>query len=147
MSESRLKMGVVQPEAYKAMAALEKYLSATSIDPRHKELIKVRASIINGCAYCVDKHSKDALKLGESVQRLMLVGVWREARNLFTEEEQTIFLLTEEITNIQHGGLSDETYRKSIALFGEPKTAEMMMAIITINAWNRIGVATEMHPQ
>jgi AhpD family alkylhydroperoxidase len=144
---SRLKMGKVQPAAYKAMDSLDKYVSNTSIDPRHRELIKVRASQINGCAYCVNEHTGDARKLGETEQRLYLVSVWREAKNVFNEEEQLLFAMTEEITLIHQRGLSDELYNKSIALFGEVKTAEIIMAIIAINGWNRIGVGLNMEPE
>jgi alkylhydroperoxidase family enzyme len=91
-------------------------------------------------------HSRDARKLGETEQRINLISVWREAENFFTEEERTIFAMTEEITLISQHGLSDNTYEKAIALFGEEKTAQIIMAVITINAWNRIGVSTRMQP-
>ena len=143
---TRFKMKQVQPAAYVAMGALDKFVIASSIDPRHQELIKIRASQINGCAYCVHSHSHDARKLGETEERLYLVGVWREAKNAFTEEEQLILAITEEITLISQHGLSDELYNKAIALFGEEKTAQIIMAVIAINAWNRIGVSLKMEP-
>jgi AhpD family alkylhydroperoxidase len=144
---SRFKMGKVQPAAYKAMDALDKYLETSSIDKRHRELIKIRASQINGCAYCVNDHTGDALKLGEDPKRLYLVSVWKEAPNVFSEEEQLLFAITEEITLIHQHGLSEELYQKALALFGEEKTAQIIMAAITINAWNRIGVSLNMHPE
>ena len=137
-------MGKVQPAAYKAMDALDNYVSNSGIDKIHQELIRIRASQINGCAYCVNYHSGDARKLGETEQRLYLISVWREAKNVFTEEEQLLFAMTEEITLIHQHGLSDELYNKSIEIFGEEKTAQVIMAIITINAWNRIGVGLNM---
>lgn len=140
-------MGKVQPAAYKAMDALDTYIDNSGIDKIHRELIKIRASQINGCAYCVNYHSGDARKLGETEQRLYLVSVWREASNVFTEEEQLIFAMTEEITLIHQHGLSDELYNKAIEIFGEEKTAQIIMAIITINAWNRIGVGLHMKPE
>lgn len=94
----------VQPEAYAAMMALEKYLDSTGIDPLHKELIKVRASQLNGCAFCLDKHTKDARKLGETEQRLYLLGAWWEAPQ-FSEQERTILVMTEEITFISQRDL------------------------------------------
>jgi AhpD family alkylhydroperoxidase len=143
---TRFKMKKVQPAAYVAMGALDKFVIASSIDPRQQELIKIRASQINGCAYCVHSHSHDARKLGETEERLYLVGVWREAKNVFNEEEQLILAITEEITLISNHGLSDELYNKAIALFGEEKTAQIIMAVIAINAWNRIGVSLKMEP-
>ncbi|HWB24435.1 MAG TPA: carboxymuconolactone decarboxylase family protein [Chitinophagaceae bacterium] len=143
----RFKMGKIQPAAYKAMDALDTYIGNSSVDQRQQELIRIRASQINGCAYCVNYHSKDARKLGETEQRLYLISVWREAPNVFTQEEQLLFAMTEEITLIHQHGLSDELYNKAIALWGEEKTAQVMMVIITINAWNRIGVGLNMHPE
>jgi AhpD family alkylhydroperoxidase len=139
-------MGKVQPGAYTAMKALDSFVAQSGIDKVHRELIKIRASQINGCAYCVNLHSNDASKLGVSEQRIRLVSAWKEAGDIFSEEERLIFQMTEEITLIHQRGLSKESYEKSVFAFGEEKTAQIIMAIITINAWNRIGVATEMHP-
>ncbi|MEO6894959.1 MAG: carboxymuconolactone decarboxylase family protein [Ginsengibacter sp.] len=144
--ESRFKMGDVQPEAYKALLELNKYVARTGIDKLQHEMIKIRASQINGCAYCVNSHTRDARKLGETEQRIYLMSVWREAPNVFNEEEQLLLEMTEEITLIHQHGLSDNLYNKAITLFGEEKTAQIIMAIITINAWNRIGVSLSMHP-
>ncbi|MBS1566690.1 MAG: carboxymuconolactone decarboxylase family protein [Bacteroidetes bacterium] len=142
----RISFARVQPDAYKAMGALDAYVSSSSIDKVHGELIKIRASQINGCAYCVNKHSSDARKLGVTEQKVYLVSAWKEAGEVFTEEERLILAMTEEITLIHQNGLSQASYEKAIFAFGEEKTAQIIMAIITINAWNRIGVATEMHP-
>ena len=144
---TRFVMADVQPAAYKAMYALEKYLNASSIPPIQRELIKIRASQINGCAYCVGMHTKEARKLGETEHRIYLVNVWREAPNVFAEEEQVLLAMTEEVTLISQQGLSDALYEKAIALLGVEKTAQVLMAIITINAWNRIGVGLKMHPE
>jgi len=143
---TRINFNDVQPGAYDAMDALDKFVEETSIDKLHRELIKIRASQVNGCAYCVDSHSHDALKLGVPLQKVLLVSAWREAKNIFSEEEKLLFRMTEEITLIQQKGLAEETYQKSIEVFGEEKTAQVIMAIVTINAWNRIGVATELRP-
>ena len=144
--KKRINFNAVQPKAYDAMDALDKFVDESSIDKLHGELIKIRASQINGCAYCVDAHSHDALKLGESLQKVLLVSAWREAANIFSEEERLLFHMTEEITLIHQHGLSNETYAKAIETFGEEKTAQIIMAIITINAWNRIGVSTHLRP-
>jgi AhpD family alkylhydroperoxidase len=144
---SRLKMGKVQPAAYTAMFGLDKYLETSGIDKQHRELIKIRASQINGCAYCVHEHTNDALKVGIDPQKLYLVSVWREAPNVFSEAEQLLLAITEEITLIHQHGLSEDLYNKAIALFGETGTAQVIMAVIGINAWNRIGVSLNMHPE
>lgn len=144
--KKRILIGKVQPTAYKAMGALDAFVENSGIDKVHRELIKIRASQINGCSYCVNKHTMDARKLGVSEQRVYLTSAWKEAGEVYTEEERLIFAMTDEITLIHERGLTGETYEKAIAAFGEEKTAELIMAILTINAWNRIGVATEMHP-
>jgi AhpD family alkylhydroperoxidase len=144
---TRFNMAAVQPEAYHAMSALDKFNNTSAIDKLQREMIKIRASQVNGCAYCVDHHTKDARKLGESEQRVYLISVWREAPNVFNEEERLLLEMTEEITLIHQHGLSDELFDKAVGLFGEAKTAQVIMAIITINAWNRIGVSLNMHPQ
>ncbi|RFM29468.1 carboxymuconolactone decarboxylase family protein [Deminuibacter soli] len=143
--EPRFSMYKVQPEAYKALLAMEEYLKTTSLTETQKELIKIRASQINGCAFCIDMHTKDARKHGETEQRIYLLNAWREAPH-YTEEERIMLAMTEEITLIHRHGLSAETYRKAIAAFGEVVTAQIIMAIININAWNRIGVALHMQP-
>jgi AhpD family alkylhydroperoxidase len=143
----RFKMGKVQPAAYKAMDSLDNYVSNSGINRLHQELIRIRASQINGCAYCVNSHSGDARKFGETEQRIYLISAWREATNVFNEEEQLLLAMTEEITLIHQHGLSDELYEKAIALFGEEKTAQIIMTIITINGWNRIGVGLKMKPE
>lgn len=143
----RLNFGKVQPGAYTAMDALDEYVTKAELNPMYKELIRIRASQINGCAYCVDQHSRDARKKGETEQRVILVSAWREAGSIFSEEERLIFKMTEEVTLIHQSGLSEATYEQAIALFGESTTAQIIMTIITINAWNRIGVSTEMHPK
>jgi AhpD family alkylhydroperoxidase len=145
--KARFKMGRVQPAAYKALDALDNYVSNSGIDERQQELIRIRASQINGCAYCVNQHSKDARKAGETEERIYLVSAWREAENVFNEEERLLFAMTEEITLIHQRGLSEELYEKAIALFGEERTAKIIMIIITINAWNRIGVGLKMQPE
>lgn len=142
--KQRINILKAEPEAYKAMMGLDHYLAGTQLDPLHKELIKIRASQINGCSYCLDKHSHDARALGETEQRLYVLNAWRET-SFFSEQEQAILALTEEMTLIRHH-VSDETYEKALELLGEQYLAQVMMAIIAINAWNRIGVATRMQP-
>lgn len=141
--EKRININEVAPQAYKAMFALEGYLATTQLTKSQKELIKIRASQINGCAFCIDMHTKDAIKNGETPQRIFLLNAWRET-SLFTEEEKAILAITEEITLIHNKGLSDITYQKALQLFDENRIAEIIMAAVTINAWNRIAVSTQL---
>jgi len=140
--ETRVNILKTTPEAYKAMMALEKFIASTSLTPTHKELIKIRASQINGCAYCINMHTRDARKLDETEQRIYLLNAWRETK-LYTEEEQAILALTEEVTLIQNH-VSKETYDNARRLFDEEYLAAIIMMITTINAWNRIAISTEM---
>lgn len=130
------------PEMYKAMFALEKSLAASDLSKTHRELIKIRASQINGCAFCINMHSRDARQHGETEQRIYLLNAWRET-DLYTPEERVILALVEEVTRIQHH-VSDKTYREAVELLGESYTAQVIMATVTINAWNRIAISTEM---
>ena len=143
--EKGVNINQAQPQAYKAMYALEGYLATTELSKTHKELIKIRASQINRCAFCIDMHTKDALKNGETNQRIFLLNAWRETE-LFSEEEKVILELTEEVTLIHNRGLSDETYNRAEQVFDQNYIAQLIMAIVTINAWNRIAISSKMQP-
>ena len=142
----RIDFNIVQPAAYDALDALDQFVNASSIAAELRELIRIKASQINGCSYCVDAHSRDAKKMGEPEQKIFLVSAWREAGDIFSAEERLVLQMTEEITLIHQQGLSEVVYEKAISHFGEEKTAQIIMAIITINAWNRIGVSTQLRP-
>ncbi|KDN55736.1 carboxymuconolactone decarboxylase family protein [Flavobacterium seoulense] len=141
----RVNINETEPQAFKAMYALEGYLATTQLTQSQKELIKIRASQINGCAFCIDMHTKDALKYGETTQRIFLLNAWRETQ-LFTEEEKVLLAITEEITLITNKGLSEETYAKAEQFFDKNKIAQIIMAVVTINAWNRIAISTQLEP-
>ena len=141
---ARLNIATVDAAAYKAMLGLEGYLQKTSLSPIQKELIKIRASQINSCAFCLDMHTKDAVKYGETPQRIFILSAWKEAKELFTEEEQALLAMTEEVTLISQNGLTEETYQKAKSVFNDNQIAEIIMAIVTINAWNRIAVSTHL---
>lgn len=143
--KQRMDYKKAEPKVYEAMSFMEKTVKGFGIEPKLLELIKVRASQINGCGFCLDMHSKDARKIGESEQRLYAVAAWWETP-FFSEEEQVALKLTEEATLISKKGVTDETYQKAIALFGENGFAQLLLAIITINGWNRIAVATHLAP-
>jgi len=140
--QKRLNIKQAAPDALKAMIGLESYLSRISISKTAKELIKIRASQINGCAYCINIHTQDAVKNGETNQRIFLLSAWREAGNIFTEEEKAVLAITEEITLIHQQGLSDQTYSNAVHFFSETQIADIITAVITINLWNRVVLST-----
>lgn len=142
----RLQMNRVSPEVYQAMLALTD-AAAKDVDPDLAELIKIRSSQLNGCAFCLDMHTQDARNRGISEQKLTLVGVWEEAGDLFTERERAALALTEEITELTgRGHVSDKVYSLAAELFSERELSQVIAAAMTINAWNRIGVATRLSP-
>jgi AhpD family alkylhydroperoxidase len=142
--KQRIALGQVDPAAYKALRALETYLNESGLEPRHRHLIKIRASQINGCSYCVDMHVSEALADGEDPRRLHALAVWRETP-FFSEKERAMLALTDEVTRLPNG-VSDGTYGAAAELLGEKYLAAVIMAIIAINAWNRVGVTTGMQP-
>lgn len=143
--ENRMNLFKVEAEGYNTMLGFEKYIAATELTKTHKELIKIRASQINGCAFCLDMHTKDALKYGETQQRIFTLSAWRDTP-FFTKEEQAILALTEEVTQISNH-VSDKTYSDAVTLLGEKYVAQVIMAIIAINGWNRIAITTGMQPE
>ena len=132
----------VEPEAYKAMRTLEMYTRSTPIDPILRELIKIRASQINKCAYCLDMHTQEAIARGETQRRIFALSAWKESP-LFTEEERAVLQLTEEVTMISEDGVADDTYNKVVQFFGENGIAQLIMQIVVINSWNRIVISTK----
>ncbi len=141
---NRIKINQAEPAAYKAMLAFDHYVETSPLSTKHKDLIKIRASQINGCTYCIDIHTRDARKAGETEQRIYALTSWRETP-FFDEQEQAILALTEEVTLISNK-VSDDTYNNAAALFSKEYLSQIIMAIITINAWNRIGVTTKLEP-
>ena len=142
--QKRFNIKAAAPNALKAMIGLETYLSQCSISKTTKELIKIRASQINGCAYCINIHTQDAINNGETAQRIFLLSAWREARGIFTEEEKVVLAITEEITLIHQSGLSDDTYINALQFFSETQIADIITAVITINLWNRVVLSTHL---
>ncbi|MDF1613225.1 carboxymuconolactone decarboxylase family protein [Stygiobacter electus] len=141
--EKRISIKDLEPDAYKAMFQMEKYLSSCDLEKKYLELIKVRASQINGCAYCIEIHVKDALEMGESQRRLFALSAWWESP-LFNEKEKIILKMTEEISMIADKGLTTSTYERAIKHFSNNEIAQIIMQIITINSWNRIAISTHM---
>lgn len=138
-------MAEVVPEAYKAMFGLEKYINGSGLDMTHKYLIKVRASQINGCAFCINMHTEEARKAGETEKRIYALNAWWDT-DYFTAKERALLALTEEVTRIT-GRVSDKTYDEAVSLLGEKYTADAIMAIVAINGWNRMSIATHLKPE
>jgi len=139
--DQRIDVLELEPQAYRAMTGLEQYLKGTDLSLKLRELIKIRASQINGCAYCIEMHTKEAKKAGESEQRMYALSAWWESP-LFDEEERVALAMTDEITKITERGLTKETYQKAEKLFSSNAIAQIIMQIGVINIWNRIAVAT-----
>lgn len=142
----RIRIKELEPNAYGIMEQFEKYLETTELSKTHRELIKIRASQLNNCGYCLNLHSKEALKSGEDESRIYMLPLWKTVPMFYSEEEQIILQMTEEITFI-HNGLSDETYNRAMDLFSKNYVAQIIMAITVINLWNRIGVSTHMEDE
>lgn len=123
------------------MYHLSTVLNKTSLTPIQKHLLKIRASQINGCAFCINMHTQEALNDGETQQRIFLLNAWRETE-LYSAEERAILAVAEEVTLIHQHGLSEVTYRQASALFGPDMIADIIMATVLINAWNRIAIST-----
>ncbi|WBB66880.1 carboxymuconolactone decarboxylase family protein [Micromonospora sp. WMMD812] len=140
----RMNAAEVAPEAYQAVLGLEKYVRA-NVDHTVLELVKLRASMLNGCAYCVDMHSTDALRAGESSRRLFAVAAWRESP-FFDERERTALALTDAVTHLGEHGVPDEVWDAAAKQWSEKELADLVMAIATINVWNRIAVTTRTQP-
>jgi AhpD family alkylhydroperoxidase len=141
---ARLAVGTVAPEAYKAVMGMESY-SRRHNDPVIYELVKLRASMINGCAFCVDMHSRDALAAGEDSRRLFGVAAWHDAP-FYTERERAALALTDAVTRLGDDGVPDDVWAAAAKHFTEEELANLLMAIATINVWNRLSIATRTEP-
>ena len=141
--KERINVQQLEPNSYKAMIGLENYLHSSGLSRQLLELIKIRASQINGCAYCLDMHTKDAMANGEEPRRLFAISAWWESP-LFNEKERAALKMTDEITRISEQGLSDEAYTLAKENFTDNEIAQIIIAIGVINVWNRIAVATHM---
>ncbi|MEU2624973.1 carboxymuconolactone decarboxylase family protein [Streptomyces sp. NPDC007157] len=141
----RLDWIKLAPDVYKAMIRLDTAASR-GVEETLLNLVKIRASQINHCAFCLDMHSKDALAAGESAERIIQLAAWRESRHYYTAREIAAIELTEAVTVLGDGYVPDEIYSKAAAVFEETELAHLIAAITTINAFNRFGVSTRMIP-
>ncbi|MGH3508701.1 MAG: carboxymuconolactone decarboxylase family protein [Nocardioidaceae bacterium] len=142
----RLSIAQVDPAANQAVLAMEQYVRAGDLEPALLELVRIRASQINGCAFCLDMHQRDARANGEDQRRLHVLPGWHEVSDLFTSRERAAMLLTETVTRIADGGVPDDVWDQVSKEFNEAETVRLLMAIATINVWNRLAVSTHQQP-
>lgn len=132
-------------DAYRAMLGVEKYLAQCSIEPAIRELVKLHVSQINGCAYCIDMHWKDARAGDETEQRLYSLPAWRETP-FYSQRERTALLLAEQLTKVAHHPLSEEVLEQAKAEFSDQELLDLAWVVAAINAWNRVNIAVSMEP-
>ncbi|HMJ13905.1 MAG TPA: carboxymuconolactone decarboxylase family protein [Polyangiaceae bacterium] len=140
----RMDLQSTAPDALKAALTLEKYVRS-SVDHKLLHLIKLRASVLNGCAFCVDMHSTEAVLAGESSRRLFAVAAWRESP-FFTDVERAALALTDAVTQIDKQGVPDEIWESARAIWSEKELADLLLAIATINVWNRLSISVHAQP-
>ena len=142
----RFDLSKLEPASYRALLALERAVRESGLEASIRHLVKTRASLLNGCAYCIDMHTAEALADGETKERLFLLPAWHEAP-CFTDKERAALALTDAATRLGEGGVSDAVWAEAVRLWGEDGTGKLLFVIATINAWNRIGVATRLVPE
>ncbi|MCP3818890.1 carboxymuconolactone decarboxylase family protein [Streptomyces sp. A3M-1-3] len=142
----RLQWAKLAPEAYKAMISLDAAARKGSLDPVLLELVKIRASQLNHCAFCLDMHTKDAFAAGETVERVIQLSAWEESRHFYTAKEIAAIELTEAVTVLTDGFVPDDVYERAAKHFGDAEMAQLIAAITVINAWNRFAVTTRLVP-
>lgn len=145
MMNVRMNHYTANPEVYRAMSLMENRVKESGLDRITYELIKIRASQINGCAFCLDMHVKELRKLGETEQRIALISVWRESP-CYTDQEKAVLELTEAVTRISEHGVPEEIFNRIRTFYSEKETADLIFAINVINCWNRIAISTGMFP-
>jgi len=143
--EQRFNYFKAAPDAYKAMSSLETYLRGCGLEEGLLHLVKMRASQINGCAFCLDMHSKDLRALGETEQRIYTLPAWRECP-WFTDRERAALAWTEALTLVTEGHVPDAVYEEARKQFNEKELTDLSVAITTINAWNRLSIASRTTP-
>lgn len=138
--EQRLKYPQISPEGVEILAKLEAYIKKSGLEPGLVELVKLRASQINGCAYCIDMHTKDARSHGESEQRLYGLSAWRES-SFYTARERAALAWVESVTLISHDHVPDAVYNQARDHFSEKELVDLTLAVIAINSWNRLAIS------
>ena len=143
--QPRIDYAAVAPGAVKAMHGLERYLRECGLERSLLELVKVRASIINGCAYCIDMHTRDARAAGESEQRLYALAAWQETP-FYTERERAALEWTDAVTLVAQTHVPDEVYERVLPHFSDEEIVNLTLAVATINAWNRLVISSRTVP-
>ena len=143
--QARLDIQKIDPQAYRAMAGIETYVRNSGLEHSLLHLLKMRASQINGCAYCLDMHSKDARALGETEQRLYALNAWRETP-FYTDRERAALAWTEALTLIGETHAPDDVFEEARRHFSEAELVTLTMAIVAINGWNRLAIGFRMPP-
>jgi AhpD family alkylhydroperoxidase len=141
-SNQRLSINDVDPGAYQAVLAMETYVHDGKLEPRLLALVKMRASQLNGCAWCLDMHAGEARAAGEDQRRLDVLSAWREASSLFTERERAALAFAEAVTLIGQAGVPDPVWQDLTRSFDQNETVRLLIAIAAINVWNRLAVST-----
>lgn len=141
----RMSSAEVNPLAFEAMMSLEEACRSSGLDPTLYELIKLRASQINGCSFCIDMHGKDLQEKGESFERILLLTAWRET-SIYTDKEKVVLELVECVTRISETGVPDDLYKRVMEHFSEKEYVDLIMAINVINSWNRLAISTGLSP-
>jgi AhpD family alkylhydroperoxidase len=139
--QERLRYGKASPDVYKAMMALTQAVEKTGLSPQLIDLVNYRVSQLNGCAFCLDMHSKDLRARGETEQRLYMVSAWREAPHLYSDRERSALAWAEAVTRLENQQVPDTVYDMARKEFSEPELARLTLAIVAINGWNRLNVA------
>ena len=142
----RIDVEQAAPDLYRAMLRLDGAVAKSGLDARFQDLLKFRVAQMNGCAYCMDMHGRDAVAGGERPERLYVVAGWREAGALFDERERAALAFVEEVTEIGDHGVSDAVYDTVSEHFSEAEVAALIFLAMTINAWTRLGVAAKLTP-
>ncbi len=143
--EQRIEYAKVSPEGYRAMRGLEDHVRRCGLEPSLLELVKLRASQINGCAFCIDMHTKDARAEDETEQRLYALVAWRETP-FFTERERAALAWTEAVTLVHQGHVPDDVYRLAHSHFSDQELVDLTLAIVAINGWNRLAIGFRTPP-
>jgi len=144
--QQRLDANRIAPDGYKAMSGLQAYVNGCGLEASLLELVKIRASQINGCAFCLAMHTNDARKLGESDERMHLLNAWEEAP-VYTPRERAALAWTEAVTLVTNGHVPDAIYDEARKNFSEKELVDLTYAVMTINAWNRIAIAFRKQPR
>ena len=140
--QPRFNLQTIEPNAYQAILGIEVYLESCELEPALIELIKIRVSQLNGCAYCIQMHADIACKQGESEHRIYALSAWQQS-SLFSDQERATLALTDEVTYISNSAVRDKTYDNCKRFYSDKVIAQCIMVIVQINTWNRIALASK----